>query len=85
MLTSEEIKNAIIESGESFKEIEGKKEEFEKTLPPAFLKDLYILSEDADFAGPWHGLATYGEVREGVHYAAVEICTKVDKVSGLEI
>jgi hypothetical protein len=47
-----------------------------KTLPPAFLKDLYILSEDADFAGPWHGLATYGEVKEGVHYAAVETCTR---------
>jgi HEPN domain-containing protein len=62
--------------GQLLKIIEGKKEELEKTLPPAFLKDLYILSEDADFAGPWHGLATYGEVREGVHYAAVEICTR---------
>jgi len=62
--------------GQLLKIIEGKKEDLGKTLPPELLKDLYTLSEDADFAGPWHGLATYGEVRGGVHYAAVDICTK---------
>jgi len=52
------------------------KEEIEKTLPLELIQDLYELSKDADFAGPWHGMSTYGEVREGVHYAAVDICTQ---------
>jgi HEPN domain-containing protein len=59
-----------------FKIIEGKKMDLEKVLSPMLIKDLFTLSEDADYAGPWHGLSTYGEVREGVHYAAVDICTK---------
>src|SRR3972149_7345319 len=56
--------------GQLLKIIESKKEELRKELPPKLFKDLYNLSEDADYAGPWHGLSTYGEVREGVHYAA---------------
>jgi len=62
--------------GQLSKIMESKNEELQKTLPAAILKDFYTSSEDADFAGPWHGLATYREVREGVHYAAVEICTR---------
>ncbi|NWF93006.1 MAG: HEPN domain-containing protein [Syntrophaceae bacterium] len=56
--------------------IEDKKADLEKSLPAGLIKALYRLSDDADFAGPWHGLATYGEARGGVHYAAVDICTK---------
>jgi hypothetical protein len=48
----------------------------EKELPRELLASFYALSEDADFAGPWHGLSAYGEVMRGVHYAAVDICTK---------
>jgi len=56
--------------------IESKKEELKKPLPLELFKDLYKLCEDADFAGPWHGLSTYGEVRGGIHYAAIDICIK---------
>ena len=42
------------------------------------LGDLNLLYEDADYAGPWHGLSTYGEVRGGVHYGAVDICNEED-------
>ena len=62
--------------GQLLRIIEGNKEAFEKALPPVLIEDLHVLSEDADFAGPWHGLSTYGEVREEVHLAAVDICTK---------
>jgi HEPN domain-containing protein len=56
--------------------VEEKRDEVGKAFSPGLLQDLHVLSEDADYAGPWHGLSTYGEVREGVHYAAVDICTK---------
>jgi HEPN domain-containing protein len=62
--------------GQLLKIIESKKGELKKLLPHELLKDLYELCEDADFAGPWHGLSTYGEVRGGIHSAAVDICTK---------
>lgn len=58
--------------------LEGKKEDLEKILPVTLLGDLNLLYEDADYAGPWHGLSTYGEVRGGVHYGAVDICNEED-------
>jgi len=62
--------------GELLKILEERKEVLGKEFPSVLLGDLKTLSEDADFAGPWHGLSTYGETREGIHYAAVDICTK---------
>ncbi len=50
--------------GQLLKIIEGKKEGLAKILPPGLIKDLYSLSEDANFAGPWHGLSTYGKLEK---------------------
>jgi len=62
--------------GQILKIIHERKESLGKELPRELIEDLHTLSEDADFAGPWHGLSTYGETREGIHYAAVDICTE---------
>lgn len=50
--------------------------EIEFDVPENLFLDLKMLAEDADYAGPWHGLSTYGEVRRGVHYSAVDICNE---------
>lgn len=53
-----------------------KKKELKEKFIQEMIESLDLMGADADFAGPWHGISTYGEVRDGVHYPAVEVCTE---------